>query len=295
MDKVVGVVGLGIMGGAMSVNLVADGWRVLGYDPDPARRAEASAAGVEVKESLVAVAAEASVLITSLPSPAALIATAHALAASGLSRRVVVETSTLTLADKAAAADVLSAAGHVPLDCPLSGTGAQARVKDLSVYASGDAATIASLHPLFMGFAREAHDVGAYGNGSRMKFVANLLVAIHNVAAAEAIVLGMQAGLDPHQLVRLVAPGAGGSRMFQLRGPMMADARYTPPTMRVSTWQKDMAVIAEFAAAVGAPTPLLSASAPIYDAAMAQGLGPEDTASVCAVLERMAGLEPRGG
>lgn len=295
MDKVVGVVGLGIMGGAMSANLVADGWRVLGFDPDPARRAEAANAGVEVSDSLAPVAAGAPVLITSLPGPAALIATAEALAAANLPRRLVVETSTLTLADKDAAARILTAAGHVPLDCPLSGTGAQALVKDLSVFASGDSAAIASLQPLFLGFAREAHDVGAYGNGSRMKFVANLLVAIHNVAAAEAIVLGMQAGLDPHMLVRLVAPGAGGSRMFQLRGPMMADARYAPPTMRVSTWQKDMAVIAAFAASVGAPTPLLSASAPIYDAAMAQGRGPEDTASVCAVLEGMAGLQPRGG
>lgn len=294
MTKLVGMVGLGIMGGAMSANLVAAGWRVLGYDPDPARQAEARAAGVEVRAGLLDVAAEAQVLVTSLPGPAALRATAEALAAAGLAKRVVVETSTLALADKDEAARILSAAGHVALDCPLSGTGAQARVKDLSVYASGDAAEIAALHPLFMDFAREAHDVGAYGNGSRMKFVANLLVAIHNVAAAEAMVFGVRAGLDPHQMVRLVSPGAGGSRMFQMRAPMMADGCYEPPTMRISTWQKDMAVIAAFAQAVGAPTPLLAASAPIYDAALAAGQGGLDTASVCAVLERMAGLPPRG-
>jgi 3-hydroxyisobutyrate dehydrogenase-like beta-hydroxyacid dehydrogenase len=294
MTNLVGMIGLGIMGGAMSANLVAAGWRVLGFDPDAARQAEAAATGVEIRPSLQAVAAEAPVLITSLPGPAALHATAAALAAAGLPKRVVVETSTLALADKDEAARILSAAGHVALDCPLSGTGAQARVKDLIVYASGDAAEIAALQPLFMAFAKEAHDVGAHGNGSRMKFVANLLVAIHNVAAAEAMVLGMQAGLDPHQTVRLIAPGAGGSRMFQLRGPMMAEGRYEPPTMRISTWQKDMAVIADFAAAVGAPTPLLAASAPIYDAALAAGQGGQDTASVCAVLERMAGLAPRG-
>jgi 3-hydroxyisobutyrate dehydrogenase-like beta-hydroxyacid dehydrogenase len=167
-------------------------------------------------------------------------------------------------------------------------------VKDLVVYASGDAAEIAALQPLFAGFAKEAHDVGAYGNGSRMKFVANLLVAIHNVAAAEAVVLGLQAGLDPHQLVRLIAPSAGGSRIFELRAPMMAEGRYEPPTMRISTWQKDMAIIAEFAAAVGAPTPLFAASAPIYDSALAAGRGGQDTAAVCTVLEQMAGRTPRG-
>jgi len=122
-----------------------------------------------------------------------------------------------------------------------------------------------------------------------MKFVANLLVAIHNVASAEAMVLGMKAGLDPHQVVELVRSGAGGSRVFELRAPMMAEACYKPATMRVSTWQKDMAVIGAFAAELGAPTPLLDATVPIYDAAMAQGHGAQDTAVVCAVLEKLAG------
>lgn len=294
VEKLVGMVGLGIMGGAMARNLVADGWRVVGCDPVAARRAEAAADGIDAREALAEVAAEARVLITSLPGPGPLLAVAQALAAARLPRRVVVETSTLALADKEGAARILEAAGHVALDCPLSGTGAQARVKDLVVYASGDAGEIAALQPLFMGFAREAHDVGAYGNGSRMKFVANLLVAIHNVAAAEAMVLGMKAGLDPHQIVQLIGGGAGGSRMFQMRAPMMADARYEPPTMRVSMWQKDMEVIAAFAGAVGAPTPLFDRTAPVYAAALEQGLGGQDTAAVCAVLERMAGMPPRG-
>lgn len=294
MEKLVGLVGLGIMGGAMAANLVADGWRVLGYDPEAPRRAEAAAAGVETKASLAEVAAIAPVLITSLPSAKALLATARGLAEANPGRRVVVETSTLALADKEDAAAALRAAGHEPLDCPLSGTGAQARMKDLVVFASGDAATIAALRPLFAGFAREAHDVGAYGNGSKLKFIANLLVAIHNVAAAEAMVLGMKAGLDPKQLVTLLGGGAGGSRMFQMRAPLMAEARYEPPTMRVSTWQKDMEIIAAFAERLGAPTPLFSTTAPIYDAALADGRGGQDTAAVCAVLEAMAGLPRRG-
>jgi 3-hydroxyisobutyrate dehydrogenase-like beta-hydroxyacid dehydrogenase len=287
MDRIVGVVGLGIMGGAMAANLAAAGWRVLGYDPEAARRDEAKAAGVEAKGSLAEVAAEAPVLITSLPSPKALMATAEALAAQNPGRRVVVETSTFALPDKEAAARVLHAAGHLALDCPLSGTGAQARVRDLVVYASGGSEEIAALRPLFDGFARQVHDVGAFGNGSRMKFVANLLVAIHNVASAEAMLLGVRSGLDPHQLVKLIGGGAGTSVVFGLRAPMMADERYDPPTMRVSTWQKDMAVIGAFAEEVRAPTPLLSATAPIYDAAMAQGLGGQDTASVYEVLKRM--------
>ncbi len=103
------------------------------------------------------------------------------------------------------------------------------------------------------------------------------------------MVLGIRAGLDPEQIVKLAGGGAGGSRVFALRAPMMAAGVYEPPTMRVSTWQKDMRIIADFAAGLGAPTPLLAATAPIYDAALAQGLGGQDTAAVCAVLAGMAG------
>ncbi len=295
MKGVVGVVGLGIMGGAMARNLRAAGWRVLGFDTDPARREELAADGIEIAEGVAAVAREAPTLVTSLPSAAALMETAAALAgAAGLPRRVVAETSTLALEDKLAAERALAAAGHVALDCPISGTGAQAKVRDLVIYASGDSAAIEAVRPVFLDIGRAAHDLGAFGNGSRMKFVANLLVAINNVASAEAMVLGMKAGLDPRQLVELVGAGAAGSRVFELRAPMMAEARYEPPTMRVSTWQKDMAVIGSFAAGLGCPTPLFSATQPIYAAAMGQGLGPQDTAAVCAVLERLAGVAPRG-
>jgi 3-hydroxyisobutyrate dehydrogenase-like beta-hydroxyacid dehydrogenase len=225
-----------------------------------------------------------------MPSWTALIAVANEIAAAEPKGRIVIETSTMALADKLKFADILRAAGHIPLDCPLSGTGAQAKVRDLIVYASGDSAAIAAVTPIFADFAKQSADLGAYGNGSRMKFVANLLVAIHNVAAAEAMVLAMKAGLDLKQVIELVGPGAGGSRMFQLRAPMMAENHYEPATMRVSTWQKDMAIIAAFAEELGVETPLFSTTAPVYDEAMAMGLGDADTAAVCKVLELMSGV-----
>ncbi len=124
MAKVVGVIGLGIMGGAMSRNLMRDGWRVLGFDTDAGRRAELAADGVQVVASPVEAAREAEVLITSLPSPGAVLATARAIAESGLPKRVVVECSTLSIADKLAVQQVLLGAGHEALDVPISGTGA---------------------------------------------------------------------------------------------------------------------------------------------------------------------------
>jgi putative dehydrogenase len=291
-DHPVGIIGLGIMGGAIGRNLAAGGWRVIGHDIDAERRTEAEAAGIEIAQGAAKLAEAASVILVSLPGPQALHATAAEIAAAKLPKRILAEMSTFALSDKIAAEQVLRAAGHVTLDCPISGTGAQAKVKDLVIYASGERAGVAALEPIFAAFSRQAHDLGAFGNGSKMKFVANLLVAIHNVASAEAFVLGIKAGLDPNQIFELISAGAGTSRVFELRGPMMAENRYDGDnvTMRVKTWQKDMTVIGDFARELGCPTPLFSATGPIYAAAMANGHGGDDTASVCAVLEAMAGI-----
>jgi 3-hydroxyisobutyrate dehydrogenase-like beta-hydroxyacid dehydrogenase len=124
-----------------------------------------------------------------------------------------------------------------------------------------------------------------------MKYVANLLVAIHNVASAEAMVLGRKAGLDPQTIFDMVTTGAGNSRVFELRAPMMVKHRYDDATMKISIWQKDMAVIGEFARTLRCPTPLFDATIPIYDNALKAGHGEEDTAAVCAVLERAAGVK----
>ncbi len=288
----VGVIGLGIMGGAFARHLAAAGWRVVGYDIAPARRRALARAGVEIAANAGALARRAPTIICSLPTPAALASTVAAVVNADVPRRVVIETSTFALDDKAAAEAALRRAGHVLLDCPVSGTGAQARVKDIAIYASGGAAEIRRLRPLFAAFSRAVHDLGAFGNGSRMKYVANLLVAVHNVAAAEAMVLGMKAGLPPRLVYDLVKIGVGNSRVFELRAPMMVKGRYRPPTMKLSVWRKDMDVIGRFARSVGAPTPLFSATRPIY-AAAASGRGSQDTAAVCAVLEKMAGIRRR--
>jgi L-threonate 2-dehydrogenase len=289
--KVGGVIGLGIMGGAFAQNLMAAGWRVIGYDTDAARRRAMARAGVEIAADAADVANKARDIITSLPSPAALAATAAAIAKAKVPRRVIIEASTFTIEDKAKAASTLSKAGHVMLDCPVSGTGAQAKVKDLVVYASGEPAEIKRLRPLFSGFTRGLYEVGEFGNGSRMKYVANLLVAIHNVASAEAMVLGMKAGL-PAQLVHdLVKAGVGTSRVFELRAPMMVKNNYKDATMKISVWQKDMDVIGSYARKIRVPTPMFDATKAIYNKALSSGRGAEDTAAVCAVLEKLAGVK----
>lgn len=285
----VGVIGLGIMGSAMSANLVKAGFQVFGYDPVAKARARLAKAGGVACDSAEAVARQARFLVLSLPSEAALDDVCVALAAARRKGQIVAETSTLPESAKARAHAALAGHGITLLDCPLSGTGAQAVTRDLAVYASGDAAAIKAFGPVFEGFARVRYDVGGFGNGIRMKLVANLLVAIHNISAAEAVALGARSGLDPAMVVRVVADGAGGSRMLQVRGPAMVARTWGEATMKVSTWQKDMRLISDQLAATDTAAPLFSTCIPIYNAAMALGHAGDDTAAVYSVLEHMMG------
>lgn len=286
----VAVIGLGIMGGAIARNLAAAGFAVSGYDVAAGRMEAAAKDGVRRANSAAGAVGGAAVALTSLPGVAALDATVAELAAQPQPGLIVIEISTLPIEAKEAARDRLAAAGMTLLDCPLSGTGAQAAARDLAVYASGDAAAFERCRAVFDGFARVTHYLGAFGNGSRMKFVANLLVAVHNVAAAEAIVLGTKAGLDPQRILEVIGSGAGTSRIFELRGPMMAAGIYTPPTATMHVLQKDSGIIADFARALGVATPTLDAAAPLYDEAEQAGYAEQDVGAVHAVLARRAGL-----
>jgi len=291
---IIGVIGLGIMGGAFAKNLAAAGWRVVGYDISAARRREAQRAGVTIAKNAADVAAQVPTILTSLPHPRALMETARKIAAAKLPSKVLVEMSTFAIADKEKAARILRKGGHVTLDTPVSGTGSQAAERDLVFYASGERRIIKRLRPMFEAFGRHVYDVGAFGNGSKMKYVANLLVAINNVASAEAMVLGMKAGLPPHLIYDLIKAGAGNSRVFELRAPMMVKGRYKDVTMKIDVWDKDMRVIGDYARKIKVPTPMFNASKPIYVKAQKSGLGAQDTAAVCAVLEKMAKVKRRG-
>ena len=294
MAKTVGIVGLGRMGGAMARNLIGAGFKVVGRDPDAAREAALAAMGGGLADSPRAVAEAADCVLTSLPTIAAfeaVTAGADGIGAADRPGLVAFDTSTLPIPVKEAGRAALAASGMTLLDTPLSGTGAQALTGDLVVFASGDTAAIASVTDVFEGFSRVHYDLGEFGNGSRMKFVANLLVAIHNVAAGEAFALGIKAGLDPETIYRVISASAATSRLFEVRGPQMVANDYSNVSASIEMQLKDMKVIGDFIAETGCAAPLFAASGQIYNAALAQGRVQEDTASVCAVLEGLAGVQ----
>ncbi len=288
---VVGVVGLGIMGGAFAKHLRAARFSIIGYDVAAARRAALVKLGGSAAGSSADVAAQARILITSLPSLPAFEAALfgkNGIAAGARRGTIVIEASTLPLAVKQDARKRLAKSGVVLLDCPISGTGAQAAVKDIVIYASGDKRACARCTKVFKGFARNAYYCGDFGTGSKLKFIANLLVTIHNLSTAEAFVLAERAGVDTELMYRVIKDGAGTSRMFEVRGPLMIKANYLPATMKVDVYQKDIAIIRAFAAKLKCPTPLFALSKRYYDRAYQGGLDKHDTAAVHAVLRKDA-------
>jgi 3-hydroxyisobutyrate dehydrogenase-like beta-hydroxyacid dehydrogenase len=291
----VGFVGLGIIGAAFSRHLLAAEFDVCGYDPDAARQALLRKHGGRPLASAAAVAAQADVVVTALASYGAYEAAyfgPNGIARKGRRGLIVADVSTMPLERKFDARTRLSQQGVRMLDCPISGTGAQAENKDVAVYASGSQTDVRRIRPVLEGFARQVWFVGEFGAGSKLKYVANHLVTIHNVAAAEALTLGIKSGLEPQLMLQALSSGAGTSRMLEVRGPLMLDDDYDRPTMKCDVYQKDIDIIGDFATRLRCPTPLFDASRAIYSAALAQGRDKQDTAAVCAVLKEMAGLAP---
>lgn len=277
----VGVIGLGVMGTAMSANLVAGGCDVVGFDIDEARY---STFGGTVLGSVAEVAESSSIVLLSLPTPAALAAVAAELGAGDHRGTVVVEMGTLALSDKLAARDIVEASGTVMLDAPVSGTGLQAADATLVVYCSGPTEAYEQVVPVFDLIGQRSYDLGEFGNGSRMKYVANLLVAVHTQATAEAHALGAAAGLDPQVVQEVISAGVGSSKIFDIRGPMVAARSYDPPSARLAIIAKDGGIIANFADEVGAVTPLLKAAIEQYQAGIDAGLGDVDAAALRELL-----------
>ena len=290
----VAVIGLGNMGLPMAGHLLAAGHRVQGCDLRPGPAAALAALGGVVAPDPAAAARGAGLVITSLPTAAALaevVGGDRGLATAVADGVIVIETSTLPVPAKEQAARLLGRAGAVLLDCPVSGTASQLRSRDVVVYASGDPAAIGRCRGVLATFSRAQHLVGAFGNGMRMKLIANHLVAVHHTAAAEALLLAGRAGLDPALALRALADGAGNSRMLEIRGPMMLSGDFSDANIALAVFCKDIDLISELARDTCCPLPLFTAAAQLHLAALGQGRAAEDPACVHAVLAEMS--QPR--
>ena len=291
--KKIGFIGLGIMGSAISNNLLNSGLEVIGYDISQTALNQFKKNGGVTASSPMDVANQTNIIFTSLPTENVIreVITGKEGICSSKNNHIVLELSTMPLRLKLEMHHALQTHNKTFMDCPVSGTGAQAATGDLIVFASGDQDAYDIVKEIFPGMSKANYHLGECGNGSKMKFLANLLVSIHNVAAGEVIALAGKAGMHLPDVYDVLKDSAGGSKMFAIRGPLMVNNQYDQVTATIDTFMKDLGIISEFANDLHCPTPLFDVTHQLYTACQNQGKGSLDTAAVCLLLEEFAGVK----
>jgi 3-hydroxyisobutyrate dehydrogenase len=283
--ETIGFVGVGKIGMPISENLIKSGRRVVGFRRSSL--AEFEKIGGVPARSAADVGAQADIVLSCLPSTAALDDVVHGplgLVHSARPGQIVIELGSHPVPDKKRQIEPLAQKGAIFIDGEVSGTPGMVSAKKGVVYLAGDAAACKKVESVVAGFADSCLYFGEFGAASRVKLVNNLLVAINIAATAEAMALGLKAGVDVPLMIKAIATGSGGSTQFGIRAPWMAERRFKPMQGSVPSLQHYFGMIDDFAKSVGVATPLLDCVAPLYDRFVAMGLGDNDVAAMIDVL-----------
>ena len=297
MDKPkIGFIGLGTMGGQMARRLVEQGYTVRGYDPNAERAARAKAAGVVLDTSPGRVAAASDFVLSSLPDPAAVRGAylgEDGVLAGSHAGMVWIDLSTI---DPETCREVAAKAAAAKIDCldaPVSGGPNEAGSGKLVFMVGGAPAVVERARPVLQALGTEIHHVGPLGSGLVVKLVNNVMSMGNMVVAAEAMVLGVKAGMDPRQLFDILSTSGGRSHHFLKRMPNVLAGDFTP-NFSIALSKKDVSLALGLAAGLGFPMMVASAVRQVYEAAAAQGLADQDMAAVTRLYEEWAGVEVRG-
>jgi len=292
----VGFVGLGNMGRPMALNLVEHGVPLVVHDIDPAKVEPLRARGATVVDSAerVGAASERSICMVETTAQAeAVIAGDRGVIRTARPGHIVICMSTIDPLAARRLGQTLAARGIAMLDAPVSGGTERAATGELSVIAGGEAATFEACRDLFEAVGRNLFHVGPLGAGLAMKLVNNMLIQVNRVAVAEALVLGVKAGLDPRAIYDVIRVSTGTSFAFETGVPRIL-ARDFSPGGTVDISYKDQELETAFAKQLGVPLLLANVTQQLYQMARAAGLNKEDGLAVVKVLERLAGVEVKG-
>ena len=282
----IGLIGLGAMGGAYAKHLLKNNFKCFGIDLDKNNVLKfIQLGGQEITYDELFNKVE--IVLTSLPSLNAYKDVLNNLKRLGKnnSKKIILDMNTISIDDKNMFKNEIIGLNIDMLDSPVSGTGAQAWQADLTVFASGSKELIDKCMNIFKAFSKEVINVGSFGNGMKFKILANLLVTIHNTAAAEALRLGELAGLDQDMIFKVLGNSAATSVMLQKRMPLMINKNYEPPTASYNIFLKDVDIIRNFIKDNNVTLPTFEGSAKIYDKAEKTLSKNWDTASVYEVLK----------
>ncbi len=283
--ETIGFIGVGKIGLPISENLIKSGRRVVGYRRSSL--AEFEKIGGVPAHSAAEVGAQADIVFSCLPSSEALedvVQGQHGLVQSARPGQVIVELGSHPVPVKERQIAPLAQKGAAFIDGEVSGTPGMVSARKGVIYLAGDAAACNKAESVVAGFADSCLYFGPFGAASRVKLVNNLLVALNIAATAEAMALGLKAGVDVPLMIKAIATGSGGSTQFGIRAPWMAERRFLPVQGTVPALQHYFHMIGEFADSVGVATPLLDRASTLYDRFMDMGFGDFDVARMVDVI-----------
>jgi 3-hydroxyisobutyrate dehydrogenase-like beta-hydroxyacid dehydrogenase len=288
----IGIVGVGLLGSAVATRLLQHGFEVAGYDTRATQAEALQPLGLRAAASVVEAAADADAVFTILPSldsVEAVVCGPGGLVETASPRTVLIQMSTISPELTCRLHTAAAASGLAFLDAPISGTSAMVARGDCTILVGGESALVQRCRPIFDAIAQQTMHMGDVGMAALAKLVTNLLVALNTAAVAEALVLAAKGGLDPATLLAAIQHSAAGSRMLDVRGPLMVSGAFEPQ-MKLELFLKDLRLMLEEGQRLGVPLPLTATAQQLYTAAAEAGSGAQDLAVIITQLERMAGL-----
>ncbi len=290
---IIGFVGLGAMGLPMAVNLLQAGYRVQGYDLNPAAMATLAEAGGMTATTAAAAATGADALILMVVNAAQAQAVMfEAGAVSALPEHgMVVLMATCPPGAVAGMAAQVAAAGRQLIDAPVSGGVAGATAGSLTIMAAAPAANLAAIRPMLDVLGGKVVHVGETpGQGAVVKSVNQLLCGVHIAAAAEALALAGKVGIDPAIMLDIVSGSAASSWMLRDRGPRMLQDEPVVSSA-VDIFVKDLGIVMEAGRDAKAALPLAALAHQLFLAASGQGHGKADDSQLIRAYHQMNGMK----
>ena len=265
--KTIGSIGLGAMGGSYAKFLIEDNYTVYGVDPDTQNAEIFTSLGGLLLNNISELVDKSNVIILSLPTVPIFKEVINEIEVNGKSNesKILIDMNTISLGDKIETKNKLEKLNINMVDAPVSGTGAQAKVKDIVVMSSGDKTIVDECEDIFRSFSKQNIYVGDFGNGIKFKILANLLVTVHNTVTAEALLLGQKAGLKEKMIYEVLNAGAATSVMLDKRMPLMINKNYEPATASMRIFLKDIDVITNYLKSNNLSSPTFEAAANLYN------------------------------
>ena len=284
--RTVGMIGIGQLGLPVATNLMRAGYRTVGFRRND--REEFVRRGGEALDSPAQVVRAADVVLMCLPNEDAQMDTLQGpegVLAAIRPGQIVIELGTYRRAFKIAQAERIEARGGRVLEAEVSGSPVMVAERKAALYLGGSEVLAEECKHILEAITAHHFHLGEFGSAVRMKLIANYLLTIHTLAAAEAMNLGVRAGFNPHRVAEVIKQGAGNSAMFAIRAPMMAARSFSPAPGPFHTLEKYLELGAAMAEELGCATPLFSAATPYYLRAIASGIGGEDISAVIKLIE----------